>query len=292
MLARAGCRTRSISASIESKIQMFTEIKKWKNYFSPKNIMVSSKMRELDKRAIGKILMSEREGDKTVRLTSIRTLEYLPGTFPPALLQAIDGEKDENTKRMLLSTLTGKKGMRGIHSVALMEGAKRGLPNISEAQLKAIITGELSSFRVESLLDQSPLSFSLPSMDKNSSRYKACMGVFSGYTEMFFPGFAKKLQSFAEKFIAKENSAHSWSIMLEMETSYRNVASSSMSGTVSFIDDVYHHLQEQYSQRVNRSFYDSEREVGNENPAKRFKDDLVDFADEEEEESFESEESV
>jgi hypothetical protein len=64
-----------------------------------------------------------------------------------------------------------------------------------------------------------------------------------------------------------------------------------MSGMVRFIDDGYHHLQEQYSQRVNRSFYDSEREVGNENPAKRFKDDLVDFAGKKEEESFESEES-
>jgi hypothetical protein len=44
---------------------------------------------------------------------------------------------------MLLSTLTGKKSMSGIHSVALMEGAKSGLPNISEAQLKAIITGDM-----------------------------------------------------------------------------------------------------------------------------------------------------
>jgi hypothetical protein len=33
---------------------------------------------------------------------------------------------------MLLSSLTEKKSMRGIHSVASMEGVKRGLPNKSE----------------------------------------------------------------------------------------------------------------------------------------------------------------
>jgi hypothetical protein len=172
---------------------------------------------------LNEILMSE---SNVVKLSSVRTFDFLSDLFPPKLLAAIDDEQDENMKRLMLSTLSAKKTMQGLHSVATMEAVKRNLPVISEDQLKAIITGDFAKFSIGSILDQSPLSKSLPPIDKNSTRYQACMGVMIGYTEMFFSGYAAKLRSFVDKFIAKESSAQSWAVMWEMELSYRQVVSS------------------------------------------------------------------
>lgn len=103
------------------------------------------------------------------------------------------------------------------------------------------------------------------------------MDVFIGYTAMFFPIYAVKLRSFVQKFITKESSPASWAILLDMEPSYRIVATTSMTGNISFNDDRYHSLQEEFSQRLSRAYADSRRndddyddETSSSRPAKRF----------------------
>jgi hypothetical protein len=195
--------------------------------------------------------------DKRIKFSAILTLQYLPELFPPALILAIDTEVNEHVKRIHLSALTTKRTIIQMHSIAISEAVKRGLPIISEEQFKAIIVGDMARFNLATILDQSPLSRSLPPMNKSSFRYRACMAVVIGYTEMFYQGFAIKLQNFMERFVAKETNSASWEILLDMEKSYRQVASSKMDGPVSFFDDGYHYLQEQFSSRMSQAYSDS-----------------------------------
>jgi hypothetical protein len=199
--------------------------------------------------------------DSGLKLAQIRTLQFLPDAFPPELLLAIDAEEDGNVKRSLLSTLTTKKCITTLLSSIVLEAANVGLPLISEDQLKAIITGDLSKFSLGSLLDQSALAYSLPPMETNSSRYSACMNVLIGYTAMFYPAFSQKLSSFRDKYIAKESSMASWKILSDMEKSYRQVASRRMDGIVRFSDDEYHLLQERFSQKLSLSYTEANLHV-------------------------------
>jgi hypothetical protein len=200
---------------------------------------------------------------------NVAALKYLPELAIP-LLQDIDDATDENQKRLLLNCALSKKFMSVLTSIVNLKGVRSGTAPVGEETLRCILVGDMSKFKLDDLIAQSSLRFSLPHHAKDSSRYRACMLILIELTSYFFPVMAKKYASFLTQFLAKDNGPESWKVLIDMEESYRLVVASSMTGRVDFGSNEFTVLQELFNQRCAKAYVEtvSRKPKAQESPVK------------------------